>query len=83
MAFNRNKHFQISKNVEFFIKKDKFLKKVDTESVLYTCCVANKRNIFSSLILIFGQPYKIVHYHLHHKKKSPGQLVKLFLPYSN
>ena len=53
MAFNKNGHFQISKNVELFIKWDNFLKKVDTESVLYTCCVANERSIFSSLILIF------------------------------
>ena len=53
MAFNRNGHFQISENVEFLKKWDNFLKKVDTESVLYTYCVANKRSIFSSLILIF------------------------------
>ena len=39
--------------MEFFIKWDNFLKEVETESVLYTCCVANKRSIFSSLILIF------------------------------
>ena len=52
MAFNRNGYVRISKNVEFFTKWNNFLKKVDTESVLYTCYVANKRSIFSSLILI-------------------------------
>ena len=45
MAFNRND--------QFFIKWDNFLKKVDSEFVLYTYCVANNRSIFSSLILIF------------------------------
>ena len=53
MAFDRNGYFQISKNMEFFIKWDNFLKKVDTESVLYTCHVVNKGSIFSSLILVF------------------------------
>ena len=33
----RNWYFQISKNMEFFIKWDNILKKVDTEYVLYTC----------------------------------------------
>ena len=46
MAINRNCHFQILKNEESFIKWDNFLKKVDTESVLYTYYVANKRSIF-------------------------------------
>ena len=54
MAFNRNGHFQISKKCGVFYKVGKFLEKSRYRvSALYTCCVANKRSIFSSLILIF------------------------------
>ena len=53
VASRRTGHFEISKIVKFFINWDNFLKKVDTVSVLYTGRVANKRSIFSRLMLIF------------------------------